>query len=391
MYHINDKDESKRCYAKNMERCRFYRADDPRHYETAEEAQQAAEERVRKKALEEGHGTTNSLSKRTMNEHDDKDINFAGMERDERIRQMQETLDREVEQLIKDGRLAKFLDAMSKNGVQRWSANNILLAALQLRSYRKRNGLPVTNNLFDTINELDACGAKQWNERERKVISGKGSALYILAPLQRKYPVKDAQGNQLVDENGQPVMQRYTYGWRSVAVFDVSQTEGEPVPQNPLQMKPVTTKIKSQYVDDMKNVVQSYGYKVVHAETASDPERLKGALGATNPTTKEVTIDPRLSEAQQAAVLAHELGHIAMGHLDEDMQEYVKHRGSKETEAEALGYMLLQRAGLGPKEGAAFSAPYVAGWSKGDMSMVRTALNKVTSRFGKLMDILKWD
>lgn len=391
MYHINDKDESKRCSAKSMERCRFYRADDPRHYETAEEAQQAAEERIRKKALKEGHGTTNSLSKRTMNEHDDKDINFAGMERDERTRQMQETLDREVEQLIKDGRLAKFLDAMSKNGVQRWSANNILLAALQLRSYRKRNGLPVTNNLFDTINELDACGAKQWNERGRKVISGKGSALYILAPLQRKYPVKDAQGNQLMDENGQPVMQRYTYGWRSVAVFDVSQTEGEPVPQNPLQMKPVTTKIKSQYVDDMKNVVQSYGYKVVHAETASDPERLKGTLGATNPTTKEVTIDPRLSEAQQAAVLAHELGHIAMGHLDEDMQEYVKHRGIKETEAEALGYMLLQRAGLGPKEGAAFSAPYVAGWSKGDMSMVRTALNKVTSRFGKLMDILKWD
>lgn len=57
MFHISDDGKRRACGAKQMENCKFYSAEDPRHYEGAEAADAAAEEWSRRRAEEDGHGT----------------------------------------------------------------------------------------------------------------------------------------------------------------------------------------------------------------------------------------------------------------------------------------------------------------------------------------------
>lgn len=84
---------------------------------------------------------------------------------------------------------------------RKWSWHNQLIAAL--------NGT------------TDARGIRQWNDAGRRVRSG-SHAIWILAPCVRTLKEKDDAGHE--SEH------RILYGFRSVAVFAVEDTEGEPLP-----------------------------------------------------------------------------------------------------------------------------------------------------------------
>lgn len=65
---------------------------------------------------------------------------------------------------------------------------------------------------------LDARGYEQWRQVGRFVRKGENAQAHILIPLMRKADDGD-------DESG-----RALYGFKSCPVFDVSQTDGEPLP-----------------------------------------------------------------------------------------------------------------------------------------------------------------
>ena len=85
---------------------------------------------------------------------------------------------------------------------RRWSWHNQLLVAL--------------------CATVDARGIKQWNQAGRKVKKG-SSALWILAPCVKKVAEKNDHG----DEKERHVI----YGFRSVPVFAVEDTEGDALPE----------------------------------------------------------------------------------------------------------------------------------------------------------------
>ena len=84
---------------------------------------------------------------------------------------------------------------------RRWSFHNQLLVAL--------------------CGTVDARGIRQWNLAGRKVKKG-SSAIWILAPCVKKITEKNDHG----EEKDRQVI----YGFRSVPVFAVEDTEGEPLP-----------------------------------------------------------------------------------------------------------------------------------------------------------------
>lgn len=409
-FHISDDGKARRCRAREMERCQFYSPEDPRHYGTETEAQGAAEEWSRRKAEEDGHGTTETHSRRKRSTEEGPDdsaggapdvptdtwsfdvpANYADMDREERSLAMQQTLDEAVERIVSDGNFGQFLANQARNGMNRWSASNAIIAASQLMDYRARNGLPNTD-IFTTMNEMHALGAKEWKTKHNRFpASGKGSALYILAPYKVSRDVTDSSGKPVLDKDGNPKKNEWMM-FRPVPVFDISQTKGDPVATNPATIAPITQEIDDRYVDSMKEAIATSGFTFRYENSATNPEKLEGVLGSTSPRDKTVRVDPRLPKSQQAAVIAHELAHIKMGHVTEEgLEEYQSHRGRMETEAEGLAFMLMQRAGLNQDEGKSFSPGYIAGWSKGDMTVVRKALNSVTGRFNKLMQEMGWD
>ncbi len=70
---------------------------------------------------------------------------------------------------------------------------------------------------------VDARGFRQWNQVGRNVKKG-CHALWILAPCLKKITDKD--------EAGEKRTRQVIYGFRSVPVFAVEDTEGEPLPEN---------------------------------------------------------------------------------------------------------------------------------------------------------------
>jgi len=80
------------------------------------------------------------------------------------------------------------------------------------------------NNRFMVFmaNCSDARGYKQWLEADRKVVKGQKAATYILYPRFRK--------DKETGSDGKEKEVKKIYGFGATAVFDVKQTEGEPLP-----------------------------------------------------------------------------------------------------------------------------------------------------------------
>lgn len=56
-----------------------------------------------------------------------------------------------------------------------------------------------------------------------------------------------------------------------------------------------------------------------------------------------------------------------------------------ETEAEMTAYMVNRARGLDRSDAEAFSLGYIATWSRGDVAVVTTAMDKATKAFNTIM------
>ena len=70
------------------------------------------------------------------------------------------------------------------------------------------------------------AGLYAWNQLGRKVMKGQ-KGIRILAPMIGTRKKKDTEANKDITKQNQPVL----VGFRAVYVFDVSQTEGAPLPE----------------------------------------------------------------------------------------------------------------------------------------------------------------
>lgn len=113
-----------------------------------------------------------------------------------------------------------------------------------------------------------------------------------------------------------------------------------------------------------------------------DPSVLDGANGRTNGQCVQVRSD--VDDAQKVKTAIHELAHNLCGHTDTSYN-YVAHRGRAETEAESVAYVVCGALGLDTVQ---YSAPYVSGWSKGDVEAIRGCAETVTRVAGEILDAL---
>lgn len=309
---------------------------------------------------------------------------YAELRGKDRVEAMKADLEAAVNELVESGELRRYLDAASGNGMRRWSSNNQMLAGIQLHHQKVRAGEADRNDpdaVWTTLTNADCRTYKQWQEVGRAPVKG-SKAIFILAPIVRKKITENKAGEEQTSS--------YIAGFRTMPVFDVSRTDGEPLPEHP--SREFTGEVATGTVEGMKSRVAELGYSYSETEIAgTDPVRLKGTLAYVEPASKKLVVDSRLSAPAKAAALAHELGHIECGHTDSDgMDEYRRHRGRMETEAEAFSYMMLRSRGAEPDDAAAFSPGYIAGWSKGETKTVQQALDKAGRAFAKADAAIAW-
>ena len=230
----------------------------------------------------------------------------------EKAKRAREIADQALENLTKaldQGKsesLTVYLAAIAK--FHRYSFGNILLIASQRPDASR------------------VAGYRTWQTLDRFVKHGEKGILIFAPMLLKKRTNEDQLARSTdADQDGEKILR-----FRAVYVFDVSQTDGKPLPEHA-----TVNGDAAGYTDRLKAFVSSRGIQLEYADTLGSAEGLS--------TGGKIVLLNGLSSAQELSVLAHELAH-EMLHHGEGAQ-----RGTKtvrETEAEAVAFVVSQAVGL---------------------------------------------
>ncbi len=219
----------------------------------------------------------------------------------------------------------------------------------------------VNNQILIMMQKPDATMCQSftnWKEVNRHVRKGE-KGIRILAPapykMQKEQDKVDASGKAVLDKDGEPVKETVEVtinAFKPVSTFDVSQTEGEPIP--------------TPGVDELTGSVEGYetllaAIKDVVPVPISFEQIDSGAKGFYHLEENRIVVQEGMSEAQTVKTLLHEASHQAL-HSKEamDSAEEKKSKNQKETEAESVAYVVCQHYGIDTSD---YSFPYVATWS----------------------------
>ncbi len=267
-------------------------------------------------------------------------------------------------------------EAASDPGWRAW-----LATAAKFRTYSANNVLLIAAQAPEATR---VAGYRVWQSLNRQVRRGE-RGIVILAPIRRRLDAADtdtADADQPTTAPapaaaaGEPEQAvrgpRVLAGFTTVTVFDVSQTDGDPLPAYP-QVELPAGEAPAGLWDALTAQVTARGYTV----TREDPAP---AFGVTRYADRRVDIAPDLSAAMACHTLAHELGHIAADH--EHRRDLT--RGVREAEADGIAYLVGTAYGL-PAE---FTVDYVTGWTNGDPAVVRATATRVVTLAAQLLEAL---
>jgi len=232
-----------------------------------------------------------------------------------------------------------------------------------------------SNVLLIAVQRPDAtqvAGIRTWNSLGRHVNKGE-HGIAILAPCLYRTadePAAAADGAPAADSaDGGPMPRRELRGFRVVHVFDVTQTDGTPLPDAAPQL--LTGDAPRDVWDGLVGLTLQAGYRLDRRTCPA------GVNGWTAPEEKVVVVDKNLEAAQATKTLAHELGHISANHYGRFPDYAIDRvcRGAAEVEAESIAYIVTSHLGMNP---AAYSVPYVAGWAD-DLDVLRHHMSTVVT------------
>ena len=199
------------------------------------------------------------------------------------------------------------------------------------------------------------AGFRAWQKLGRTVKKGeKGIGIFAPMPFKKKDQDGNAsQGKSKTDEETQMM------GFRVVHVFDISQTEGDPLPK----LATVTGDVGDK-LDQLKQVVTGNGIELVFESID------RNALGYS--TGGKIVIEESLDDAKAFQVLAHELAHERLHHGERKGETTKKVR---ETEAEAVGFIVANAFDL---EAQSHCAEYIQLYD-GNSETLRESLDYIQS------------
>ena len=198
-----------------------------------------------------------------------------------------------------------------------------LKAAAQFRDYSIHNTMLIFSQMPTATR---VAGFHAWRKLGRFVQKGE-KGIAILAPILVKAN-RDNQREALACEEEPQVVTRF----RTVYVFDVSQTEGIDLPEPPVLTG-------AECSDDLSLALTLYADE---QGIAVRSEKMTGsAMGVSRGGS--IVIDERLEGADYFAVLAHEVAHELLNHRARRDEIDKKCR---EIEAESIAYTVCQHFGV---------------------------------------------
>ena len=183
------------------------------------------------------------------------------------------------------------------------------------------------------------AGMRTWNELGRRVNKGE-KGIAILAPVigkSRKKTEQESDGDR-GNDNERNANQAAVLGFRRVFVWDEAQTAGEPLPT----IGGTTGEVGS-FLDRLREFVNVSGIELEYTE------RIAPALGMSY--GGRIALQPGQTKVEEFAALVHETAHEFL-HKAERRTATTK--TVRETEAEAVAFVVSKVIGLNPNSSASY-------------------------------------
>ncbi len=247
-----------------------------------------------------------------------------------------------------------------------WMAH--LKAVARFHSYSLNNVLLIQMQRPDATR---IAGYRTWQALGRQVQKGE-HGIRILAPL----VVKRRRDDAAATEEAVPAI----VGFRTVSVFDVSQTAGKPLPEEDLFRTLTGSEDRAAAVFERLHrfATQDLGIPVAIERIEGSA---KGYLQLTPPV--RIVVGEQYAPLQRAKTLAHELGHAILHRQEGNAGEDLHSRPEKEMEAESVAYVVMARFGLDSSD---YSIPYLASWAEGDAEQLLRSGARIQHAAGRILD-----
>ena len=276
-------------------------------------------------------------------------------ETDKKLKEITERLEQGVKEIFTSERYTEYLDTMSK--FHNYSFNNTLLITMQ-----KPDATLV-------------AGYQAWQKKFNRHVKRGEKGIQIIAPT----PVKEKQEIEKIDpdtqepiigEDGQPeteIVEMVIPRFRVATVFDVSQTEGEPIAE--LDVPELTGSV--QFYDIFMEALQDISPVPVRFMEI-DGE----AKGYYHQTEKYIAIKTGMSNLQSMKTGVHEVAHAILHDSDVmDADGIIKGKTAKEVEAESIAYIVCSHFGLDTSE---YSFTYIASWCESqNMKTLKASMDTI--------------
>jgi antirestriction protein ArdC len=227
-----------------------------------------------------------------------------------------------VQSIIDGAAFRAYLDVQAK--LHTYSLNNVLLILHQR---------PTASRV---------AGYKAWQKLGRQVRKGeKGIKVFVPYRYSRKEE----------NDDGTATTTHGVGGFGLGTVFDISQTDGDPLPE-----PPSVAELTGETDSARGLTVMLTAYLAGQGIPVTYSTDLGPARGTWDPSRRVVAIRSGMSAEQTAKTLAHETAHAIAGHCGTTTD-----RQDGEAVAECAAYLVLAHHGI---DTGAYSFGYVAAWAK---------------------------
>lgn len=294
----------------------------------------------------------------------DENRNKGQMTEKQKVKEITDKLEAGLKELFESEKYKSYLSTMSK--FHNYSFNNTLLIAMQ-----KPEATLV-------------AGYQAWQKNFERHVNKGEKAIRILAPA--PYKIKEERdkldsvtGELMFDENGIPQKEEVEItipAFRAVSVFDVSQTDGKPIPE--LEVNELLSTVEG-YEDFVQALMNISPVPIAFEDILGDSK------GYFNTAEKRIAVQENMSESQTLKTMVHEVAHSMLHdkEVNQSMEIPEKDRNTKEVEAESVAFTVCQHFGIDTSD---YSFGYIAGWSSGrNMKELKSALDTIRKTASELI------